>query len=548
MKLPADKLIFGVFFSLLSIQFCFAQEFEQHNYVTTQFGLEQGLPQSSVNDILQSRDGYIWLATYGGLVRFDGMSFTTFNRSNTKGMRSDRIINLFEDSKGYLWLGTEDGFLRFKNGNVKPHLFKKNSQIYSPLKVAEDSAGTLWVSAYATIFRSEGNGFVEVPVLTDSASIRKAENDPNGVVLAHDLVIMKTTGNEIVQIADLSDYASYNFVDIMEYPAGSGAYFLATTGEGVLRYKDGKATFYSVDSGLISRYAKQLYVDREDNLWAVTYNGFHKLNGRGFVAIDIFDSSEEIHFSSLLQDHEGNYWAGTPSRGLYKFRSSFISTISYEEGLNYDSMLSSVQLSNGNMLFSTNCGGVYKWDGEQAAYSKVNKYLPNLCNWAIFEDSKERIWIGSRSLYVTESLEKQGTVIEKKDGFEGDEIFAITEDRIGNIWIGGGNGLFKYDGNNFRHYTTADGLSYNDARIIFEDTENEKLWIGTTAGLNTYQNGEIRPYKLAEFVDGDKSREPYIRAIHKDDEGTMWLGTYGNGLFRIKNGQVANITRQKATN
>ena len=539
------KISIATILLLFTIQCAFSQKVQRQNYVVSHYGMEEGLPQSSVNDIIQTKDGYIWLATFGGLVRFDGHSLTTFNRSNTQGMRSDRIINIFEDSKGYLWLGTEDGFLRFKDGNSKSFIIQQGSQIYSPLKVAEDSAGTLWLSVHSSPYKLVGDTFVEVPVLKDSVSIQKANSDANGIVLAHDLEILKTTGDEIVQVADLSDFASYNFVDVVEYPKGSGSYFLATTGEGILHYEDGKPTFYSVESGLISRYGKRLYVDREQNLWAATHNGLHKWTGHGFEVLNVIDSSDEIHFSAFIQDSEGNYWVGTPSKGLFRIRPSVISTISSDQGLNYESMLSLVKLSNGRMLFSTNCGGVYEWNGEQALYSVVNDYLPNLCNWSVFEDSKGRIWFGSRILYVTESLDQQGTIIGEEDGFSGFDIYAITEDSKGNIWIGSFNGLFRYDGERFQHFTTDDGLSYNDVRVIFEDTENETLWIGTSAGLNYYQNGEIRQYDLSDIVDDTvNSREPYVRAIYKDNEGALWLGSYGFGIFRIKDDQVTNI-RQK---
>ena len=98
--------------------------------VVTQWGMDDGLPQSSVNDIIQTRDGYIWLATFGGLVRFDGVNFTVFDRSNTPGMLSDRILGLLEDRNGALWLKTERGFLRFTDTGVTPYFFEAASQIF----------------------------------------------------------------------------------------------------------------------------------------------------------------------------------------------------------------------------------------------------------------------------------------------------------------------------------------------------------------------------------------------------------------------------------
>ena len=109
------KSIFGIVWLLLSAHSMFSQTIDGQNYVVTQYGMEQGLPQSSVNDVIQTKDGYIWLATFGGLVRFDGHSFTTFNRSNTKGMYFDRVVNVFEDSRGSIWIGAEQGVAKFIN-------------------------------------------------------------------------------------------------------------------------------------------------------------------------------------------------------------------------------------------------------------------------------------------------------------------------------------------------------------------------------------------------------------------------------------------------
>ncbi len=78
-------------------------------YLEKRWTTEDGLPQNSVNAIVQTRDGYLWLGTFGGLARFDGVKFTIFNSSNTPGLRSNRILSLFEDRAGRLWIGTEGG-------------------------------------------------------------------------------------------------------------------------------------------------------------------------------------------------------------------------------------------------------------------------------------------------------------------------------------------------------------------------------------------------------------------------------------------------------
>ncbi len=532
-----------VLFSIaFPFSFLFAQENDVSNYLTKQWEMKDGLPQSSANDILQTKDGYIWLATFGGLVRFDGVNFTTYNHFNTKGMRSERILNLFEDSHGALWLSTENGFIRFENGECTSYLIMKESQVYSPLKVTEDSRGVLWITAIEKIYRFTGTSFVEVPIIKDKEKADQAIHNRSGVWLAHGQQIFRTLGDSIFQLIELSSVLKNNIQDMVEYPKDSGIYFFATSGSGVGRYENGKTTFFTEKEGLSSVSVRKLFIDRENNLWVNCYNGLSKWVGNRFVLFNVISSSKEIQYKDILLDSEGNYWIGTSSQGLFKIRPALISTIGFDQGLKNDKMLSITKLKNGTFLFSANCGGIYEWDHKKAIYSSVNKYLPNLCVWSVFQDSKNRIWFGSRSLYVTPDLNKKGKVFEISTPGKSNEVFAINEDRNGNIWIGTLNGFFIYDGKTFQPYSTENGLSYNDTRVFYED-KSGSMWIGTSAGINKFKNDKITHIKFHESEkDSLHSIEPYIRAIYEDSDGTMWFGTYGNGLIRLKNRKVNFIT------
>ena len=522
--------------------FLSAQTQDVSNYLTKQWEMKDGLPQSSANDILQTKDGYIWLATFAGLVRFDGVNFTTYNHFNTKGMRSERILNLFEDSHGAIWLSTENGFIRFENGECTSYLIQKESQVYSPLKVTEDARGVLWITAIEKIYRFTGTSFVEVPIINDKERANQAIRDQNGVWLAHGQQIFRTLGDSIYQIVELSSVLKNNIQDMVEYPNSSGIYFFATSGSGVGRYENGKTTFFTEKEGLSSVSVRKLFIDRENNLWVNCYNGLSKWNGTRFVLFNVISSPNEVQYKDILLDNEGNYWVGTSSQGLFKIRPALISTIGVDQGLTNVKMLSITKLKNGTFLFSANCGGIYEWDHKKAVSSTVNKYLPNLCVWSVFQDSKDRIWFGSRSLYVTDDLKKKGKVFEISTPGKSNEVFAITEDRNGNIWIGTLNGFFIYDGKTFHRYTTENGLSYNDTRVFYED-KSGTMWIGTSAGINKFRNDKITHIKFHESEnDSLHSIEPYIRAIYEDRDGAMWFGSYGNGLIRLKNGKVNFIT------
>ncbi|MDE3057341.1 MAG: hypothetical protein KGJ59_05220 [Bacteroidota bacterium] len=532
-----------ILFSLIiSFQLSAAQGTYSRRYVVSHWGMEEGLPQSSVNDILQSKDGYLWLATFGGLVRFDGVSFTTFDRSNTKGMRSDRILALYEDRQGAIWLSTEDGFLRFQSGECSTFLLSQGTQNYSPHKVAEDSRGVMWLSVNAQPYRFSHGTFIRVPVINDSLLAAQALRDHRGIWLADGQEILRTYGDSVVQIMDLRSVLKHTIQDFIELPKGSGTYFIGTDGDGIVRYKNGKFTFLSEKNGLPSKFVWKFFVDRKNDLWVTCFNGLSMWNGTRFVPFNGHASSKDIAITAFCEDGEGDYWLGDQSSGLYKVRPSIISTIGEERGLQNEKMLSLSRLKNGTMLFATNCGGVYEWKNNKAVYSTVNAFLPNLCVWSVFEDSKRNIWFGSMGLYRSSSLTKRGIVLDSTYGFDGIDVFAMTEDSRHHIWIGCLNGVYVYDGKKFHRYSAADGLSYNDTRVFFEDKDGA-MWIGTSAGLNVFRDNSIRHVDVFGTGKGTaRSSDPYIRAIYQDADGTMWFGSYGNGLLRLKNGKFSFIT------
>lgn len=514
------------------------------DYVITQYGMEEGLPQSTVNDIIQTKDGYIWLATYGGLVRFDGVSFKTYNRSNSKGMRSDRVLHLYEDSEGALWVGTEDGFLKFKNDEFRFYPIIIDSFVFSPFMVKEDDFGTIWLSVNSAPYKIKDDSVVAVSVAKDSVLVQKALEDQRGVWIAHAYKVFKTYKDRIVEIADLSSTLEQGISDFVEFPKNSGEYFIGTVGEGVLHYKDGRYSNYSAEDGLKSRYTWKFYVDRENNLWVTSYHGLSIWNGSGFNPVDLEHSNAGLQLNGVLQDTDGNYWIGSLGDGLFKFRKSIISNIGLEDGLKNNQMLSLTTLNNDNYLFATNCGGVYTYDPDTKKLDQppISPLLINQCIWSVFQDSKNRIWFGSKILHRSNSLSELGITFNEEQGFDGIDVFAISEDSKGNIWIGALNGVFKYDGSSFKKFSVSDGLSYNDTRVIFEDKENV-IWVGTSRGLNKINKDSVETVPLFE-INSDESgnAQPYVRSIHQDEKGVMWIGTYGNGIFRLKDGNIDNIT------
>ncbi|MCG8374436.1 MAG: histidine kinase [Balneolales bacterium] len=516
--------------------------FSGHDFVVTQFGMEEGLPQSSVNDIIQTKDGYIWLATFGGLVRFDGQTFTTYNRFNTEGMISDRLTKLYEDQEGGIWVISENlrpFLMRFKDGVISSYPFDVNSG--TTVDLGQDKLGNIWYSAYNEVFRFTGETFEPSEISTNSIQVQQALNDTMGVWLPGRDKIYKTLGDSVILMEENTDATYGRFINhIHEYPKHSGNFFYGTDGGGIIyKTRDGDQRF-TIENGLPSRFILDFEFFPNGVVFGELFNAIVYWNGSEFVEFPTSYFPSDTQFKSMLIDNEGNYWVGTSARGLFRLQERVITMIDAELGLGNDIMLSLTKLRNGNMLFSTNCGGIYEWDGVETTYSAIHEYFKSYCNWSVFEDSKSRIWIGSRGLYLTESLNEPGRYFTEEDGFTGVSIFSIFEDSDENIWVGAQNGVFKYDDSLFTYFSTEDGLYHNTVRTIYEDKEGT-IWVGS-AGLHKIVDGKVEKIELLDTSNFDLVEQPQVRSIYQDADGAVWIGTYGNGLFRYKDGEVVQLT------
>jgi signal transduction histidine kinase/ligand-binding sensor domain-containing protein len=517
-----------------------AQKIDAESYVIRHFGMEDGLPQSSVNDIIQSEDGYLWLATYGGIVRFDGQTFTTFDRSNTEGMVSDRAIRLYEDSKGGIWFfveSAENSIMRLFNGSVKTYQFPNEKGFI--LTFEEDEEGLLWMTAFNKVYSFQNDAFNEVIPIYDADLAKKAMNSTFGLYMITQTSLLKTFNSTAVVIEEKLDKKfGSSIMSMVEYPKNSGIFFYGTNNNGIIVDRQGVLSRFDNSNGLPSNSVLRLQVD-SGVLSVFLVNNVAYWDGSKFKEFELPSFPDGAQKKNYLKDREGNYWIGTSGDGLLKFRPTFISMIDKNDGLNNDKLLSLEMLNDGTFLFSTNCGGIYEWDGQQLRYSQLHKYYDGLCNWSVFQDSKNRIWIGSNDVYVTEAINQKGKHLVLDKEAPGALVFSISEDKSGQIWVGTSSGVFVYDEkNDFKKISTSDGLYNNDVRAIYEDNSGI-MWLGTNQGLNTIKDGVVAKFEL---LPSNKAGQPYVRAIHEDDEGTIWIGTYGNGLFRIREGAVHQLT------
>lgn len=510
-------------------------------YVSTSWTMDQGLPQSSVNSIIQTRDRYLWLATFGGLVRFNGRSFTVFNRSNSPGMTSERTLMLWEGPDSSIWCGSEAGLLRFREGRFRSYPIMAGSRVFSPQQLKVDGRGVIWLIAHTMVLRCERDSFVVVPISIDPSLRTKALDDPSGTWLGLGSRLIRTTGDSAVLVWDFGTIIHTNIQNVEEHPVGSGIIWAATSGDGIVRWDGRSERKFLPKDGLTSEFTRSLKVDRFGVLWGFCYNGVVRWNGERFEQLRTVSGEVDAEVNTIETDVEGNVWGGTPSLGLQRFRPAIVSTIGPDDGLKETKMLSLVRRADGSYLFGTNCGGVYEWNGAAARYSRMNRLLPNLCVWSLFEDSRRNVWVGSRLLQRFDPTLERMELMDSAKGFNGLDIFAITEDQHGVVWVGCDNGLWAIANGSVRQYTERQGLTGLSVRALYPEPDGG-LWIGTTTGLFHAAAGHITAVPLTAAPGAQPVTSSYVRAIRREPDGSLWLGMYGGGIVRLKEGVATAIT------
>ncbi len=514
----------------------FAQIPNAEDFVVTEFGMEDGLPQNSINEILQTEDGYIWIATFGGLARFDGNKFTKFDRSNTSCMISDQILDIYADLEGAIWIfPAHANTLITRIKGEECNTYKLGNGVSQRPGVIENYDSSIWAYGFGEFFIYNTEGFKKTEIITDPSVRNDALKSKQGTWFGIEKSLFRIYDGSIVKIWENITYFDSNINSVYEHPEIEGR-ILVVTADGITELEIGEELSF-IGFKPVNDIVLDLKFDNNNNQYVTTVTGIDVNVNSGFESLSPFNEQESIRIKSFLQDNEGNYWMGTEGDGLYRFRKKAISMIDKENGLQNEKMLSITKLTDGKILMSTNCDGIYEWEDGKVTLSSVHNYIDTGCYWSVFQDSKGRIWLGGDKPYMTESIDKPGKFFGSEDGYDGYSVFAITEDSKNRIWVATTTGIFIYDGTTFTEKLTEnEGLYYRDARILYEDSSG-KMWIGTNGGLNTYKDKEIQKISLALNFESDIITQPHVRAIHEDEDGIFWIGTYGDGLFRIKDGE-----------
>lgn len=469
------------------------------------------------------------MATFDGLVRFDGVQFKVFNKSNTKGLSTNRFTALYEDKDGTLLVGTNDGGLtRYRDGVFTSSTVADGVPEGPVHFFSQDLKGELLIGIGSGRFYMREGKFISAPPEYLVPLLKENYLAPSGSQWTIE-------ANEAVQINDgrVTRYR-INLKDTFysrPYEDSEGNLWLSEVSV-MHKLRDGQVTRYSQKEGVPPRGALRAYCeDDQGGVWFAADGGVARFKDGRFT---VYGDRElaGLSITWLLKDREGTIWIGT-SGGLFRLAKQFITGLSTESGLLHREVYPIMQSRNGDI-----------WVGSILGLSRFrngvfhNTPLPVPINYvqALSEDRTGRLWIGivgGLLLYENGKLENFSSLV----GGAESTVCMILTDRNGDVWVGSDHGLFRFrERQVVAHYTTKEGLPLDDVRVIHEDRQGT-LWIGTSGSLTRFADGKFISYPLPEGA-----ARSHIRCIYEDSDGTFWIGTYDDGLSRFRDGRFVHYT------
>jgi len=507
-------------------------------YTINVWQTENGLPSNTIRAIVQTRDGYLWLGTFNGLVRFDGFRFVVFGEA--EGLRNPRIVCLHEDHAGTLWIGTEGGgLIGCRDGQFTAYTTAEGLSSNGVLSITEDRERNLWVGTAAGLDCLRNGKFVRDSNHFGTAARAvyrvMADRAANLWVITSRLRLLKD-GREI---APPFEGEPASFTSLYSIHEGfSGSVWVGGANGYVARLKDGQVTAFGKEHGLLPDLVWEIFEARNGDVWVGTASGgLNRLRAGKFTAFTTQEGLSNNSVSSICEDKEGNIWVGTNGGGLIRLKAKTLSTFTTRSGLSHDVVMSLAEDHEHQIWIGSNCGGLNLWRHNAVAPFHINYLLDNECIWSLCAGRPGVLWIGSWGGGLFQKTGDKIVNYGKADGLSDDVILALCEEASGGLWIGtyaGGLNYFR-DGQ-FVHYTAKEGLSANFVTAIIEERPGA-IWIGTSGGgLNRLADGKFSAYRRQDGLASD-----FVRTLHRDSEGNLWIGTSG-GLSLLKGERCFSIT------
>jgi signal transduction histidine kinase/ligand-binding sensor domain-containing protein len=494
------------------------------SYIRTHFTSNDGLPADIIDEIVQSRDGFLWLIANGSeLVRFDGKHFNTFKQTQS-------IHTLALAPNGDLWIGTRYDLEKIPATSLNQfgslpftsfHPGEGKSTNISSLHFGKN--GVLWVGTDGGLFRFEAGVFTSaIPNL----HIERIEEASNGhlYLITWNQGFIEWDGSQIVPHPELEAQLGVTASGIHHVFEDSHGVTWFATSNGLARRVNGvieKLPGY----GAKGQHAVRIYEDLNGTVWVAKAEGLFRATAAG---LELALAGTDARY--MYGDHDGDLWVGTNGDGLYRFKDRAARMFTTDDGLPNKVVMTVLATRDGSLWAGFNCGGITRFDGHTFRTYNEKDGLLNSCVFAFAEDGNGDLWIGTYNGGLFRFHDQKFTQYSKPQGLGSDRVTCILAARDGSIWVGTAAGVSHIRDGQIRNYAKADGLS-SPSEKLYQDRAGT-IWSGSTRGIDRMVGDR--------FVNVSSIPKSLILPLGEDRAGTLYFSAQLEGeIFRLENDRPA---------
>jgi len=548
------------------------------DYLIQNWQADEGLPRNSITCLTQDHQGYLWMGTPQGLIRFDGVRFVTFESDASPAMARGSVQKMISDDSGAVWIATRrSGLFRYLDGSILSIAATNLPSNAGVDSLAQDRSGVVWLTrGIGTVGRLESGAFISTADLrniTKGQMLFQLTFDSDGNLW----FCRQDTYGRLVD-GKPTNWTTHAGSVITLAPSRNGGLWVST-GFDLRRLNSGpdskEEPVVALPSGPYG--LNTMFEDHAGTLWLGMSQGggLYRLKGRHLEKV------EEISHSvyAIFEDTEGDLWVGTDGAGLFKIRPRVFRLINKDDGLPTASVVSVcndwvapnsgglgkmmtngrvemipdfeqqpvssiLEDGTGGVWFGMKLGEVIHQSGAGASRS-VQLYKNGPQVRVLHRDQKGNLWVGGfpAGLFKFPAGEDSRWQDLSWRGFTNQSITAIAEDHAGCVWIGTSAGnLYRFSGEDLKEYGPEQGFLRFPIGAMLPGT-NDSLWVGTLGGgLGWLQHGKVQFLgKRADLGDD------VITQLIQDKSGWMWVGS-SRGISRVLTAELQAVLEGRQSN
>ncbi|QNI33450.1 hypothetical protein H7849_05740 [Alloacidobacterium dinghuense] len=502
-------------------------------YIRTDFTVDDGLPDNTVNAITQTANGLLWVGTDSGLASFDGRTFTPVRLRIPGALPPSIISSLVEGPDGDLWVGSDAGIIRIPKQDLNDpnvtnatafRLGEHQSDEVEVLYRARD--GAIWAGTSHGLYRFDGNRFLSVNSSIYVGRIRQALN--GRLMLNTGSGFLEYDGRRFINHPGLGAQFGVHDDQIFDaYQAADGTVWYCTE-KGVRPLAgQGSRSLDPYEPAHASAY--RIYSDPDGALWVSTNVGIYRITGN-----HMWTPVPNLHARGFYAGQDRELWIGTNGSGLVHLRPRAVQMFTKTDGLPSDIAMAILPARDGRLWVGENCG-LAVFDGDHFRTFDEKDGLTNTCVWSLAEDRKHTLWIGTYGGGLFQYKNGVFTQYTIEQGFASRIVFQITVARDDSLWVATPNGVSHIQDGRIRNYTTTEGLSSPRVLAIHQDRAGT-IWVATQAGVDRLASDRFMPVTATPALD-----EVLARHFVEDTRGNLYTTDMPGGISQIRNGQLTPL-------